>query len=403
MAALGYAQGTWGMRQVGMDMGQSGEQSKEGAPERLGHLKALLQSDPTNARLARECVDLALASGDYDFVLNRTTRVLESSPQDAHAAFDRASALIGKRDYASAIEALRALLEHQPALAAARVNLGLCHYARKEYGSARIALMEAYKAGDRSADVVRLLVSSCHCLGLMDEAVALANENPRPTPMGAGVAGVYALAYLDANSMPQAAKWAARALAANPDSIDGLVVQGTVNAARMHVAHAREDFERALQLDSRNGRAWIGLGTLALMDRDFKLAQSHLRRGLEALPDHIGSWHVLAWAHVMCSELDAAGEIFERTLEMNRNFAETHGGLASVAALRGQTQAAERAIATALRLDANCLSARFAQSVLLTRAGDPQAGRTLVRTTLTGLSPQDGSLLSRIIEQAARQ
>ena len=105
----------------------------------------------------------------------------------------------------------------------------------------------------------------------------------------------------------------------------------------------------------------------------------------------------------MSGEVDAAESTFQRALELNRNFAETHGGLASIAALRGDTAAAERGIEVALRLDPRCLSAQFARSVLISRSGDPAAGAQLIKQTLMKLSPGDGSLLSRVIEQAAQQ
>jgi hypothetical protein len=88
---------------------------------------------------------------------------------------------------------------------------------------------------------------------------------------------------------------------------------------------------------------------------------------------------------------------------LNRNFAETHGGLASIAALRGDREGAERGIEVGLRLDPACLSAQFARSVLISRAGDPAAGNRLIKQTLAKLSPGDGGLLSRVIEQAANQ
>jgi Tfp pilus assembly protein PilF len=355
--------------------------------------------------LSRDCIALALQAGDYGFALDQLDALLAASPSDLQAQFDRATALIGKRDYAAAIDSLREILQAEPALTAARINLGLCHYCRAEYAEARTELDAAYAAGDRSTDLLRLLVSAYHHLGLMKEAVALAdaNANAKPATTDAGLAGVYALLYLDANQPSKAARWSGKALAANPDSIDGLTVQATLSAARMLTATAQEQYERVLQLAPDNGRAWVGLGTLALLRRDLVQAKTHLARGVELMPQHVGSWQVLAWTQLMSGEVDAAESTFQRALELNRNFAETHGGLASIAALRGDTAAAERGIEVALRLDPKCLSAQFARSVVISRSGDPAAGAQLIKQTLMKLSPGDGSLLSRVIEQAAQQ
>lgn len=374
-----------------------------GSPDRLERLKAFLKVDPTNEALARDCIALALECGDHDLALEQTERLLTRSPDDMALRFARATALIAKRDYAQAIATLRGVVATDHSLWAAWINLGLCHYCLNEFPQAREALETAYSSGDRSAGLLRLLVSTYHHLGLMDQAVSIADTNRAPANGDSALAGVYALVYLDVSQSAQAARWAAKALAGNPDSVDGLTVQATLNAAKMHVAHAREQYERALQLAPSNGRAWVGLGALALFARDLPRATSLLTRGVEQMPRHVGSWHVLGWAHLLSGELNAAESVFQRTLELDRNFSETHGGLAAVAALRGDVRAAEQGIEVALRLDPKCLSAQFARSVLVSRSGDAPAGRKLIRDTLSGLSPGDGSLLARVIEDAAQR
>ena len=221
----------------------------------------------------RDCIALALQAADYAFALDRTDALLARFPDDLQARFDRATALIGRKDYAGIIESLRMILSAEPLLIAARINLGLCHYLRGEYAEARTALDSAHAAGDRSTDLLRLLVSTYHHLGLLAEAVALADSNPSPAPIEGGLAGVYALAYLDANQPSKASRWMTKALALDANSVNGLTVQATLSAARMLTATAQEQFERVLQLSPNNGRAWIGLGTLALLNRNLELAE----------------------------------------------------------------------------------------------------------------------------------
>lgn len=371
--------------------------------DRLEQLQRLLRADPGNPRLARECVELALACGEYDFVLQRTRDILSAAPQDLTASFDRATALIGKRAYADAIGVLREIVALHPELLAAQVNLGLCHHLLAQFADARTPLEAAYQAGERSCGVLRLLVSTYHHLGLLNEALAIARENPQAAAADAGLAGVYALAYLDANQAQSAAKWATKALAADPDSIDGLTVQATLDASKRDVAPARERYERVLQLSPQNGRAWVGLGTLALLDKNLPRARELLTRGVELMPTHVGSWLILAWVHLFSRDLDSAEQVLRTAARIDRNFSEVQGGLAAVAALRGDVQEAQRGIEVALRLDPKCLSAQFARSVLISRSGDPEQGRELLRQTVSDLSSGDGNLLIRILEQATRQ
>jgi Flp pilus assembly protein TadD len=102
----------------------------------------------------------------------------------------------------------------------------------------------------------------------------------------------------------------------------------------------------------------------------------------------------------LAKALDAAQAAFERALGLDRNFAETHAGLASVAAIRGQRAEAERLIEVAQRLDPKCLSAQFARSVLLDQGGKGgEARRVIVRTARNVMSERP-TVLGRVIENA---
>ncbi|MEJ1964207.1 MAG: tetratricopeptide repeat protein [Gammaproteobacteria bacterium] len=375
---------------------EPGTPGQKERPARLERLKNLLRFDPANEQLARECVSLALEAGDYDFVLARSAEVLHQSPGNTQAQFDRASALIGKRDYPAAIEALQALVAQSPDITAAQVNLGLCYYAIGEYAQARAPLDLAFAAGERSPGTLRLLVSTYHHLGLIEEAVAIADSNPPPSQCGAALPGVYALLYIDAEQPLPAARYAAQALAANPDSVDGLVARATLDAVRLRVEPARERYSRALELAPATGRAWIGLGSLALLSRDFATARKQIERGLETLPNHTGSWLLLAWVHIVAGDIEQAEQTLHHTLELDRNFAEARGALAAVLALRGDRAGAEREIEVARRLDPDGLSVHVARSVLMARGGDSVAARKIIDDALAALTSGDGAISSAL-------
>jgi len=369
--------------------------------ERLTRLKNLLKADPGNPRLARDAVGLALEAGDYDFALEQSTAALVAAPDDVNALFQRATALMGKREYGAAIESLETLVTMAPDIVAAQVNLGLCHYALGHYDQARTPLEAAYAAGDRSVDTLRLIVSTYHHLAMIDAAVAIADANPAPPQCGSALPGVYALLYIDAEQPMPAARYAAQALAANPDSVDGLVAQASLDSIRLRVEPARTRYARALELAPGTGRAWIGLGSLALLERDFKLAGQQIERGLQYLPNHTGSWLLLAWVHILSTQLDAAEQTLRHTLELDRNFAEAHGALGAVLAMRGDRTGAEREIEIAHRLDSDGLSMQFARSVLMARGGDSVAARKIIDDAFAALSSGDG-VIGTALKRATR-
>lgn len=367
-----------------------------GNVDRLGRLQQMLRADPANSVLRRQCVELATQAGKFDVVVQLADAALDAHPADTAALFDKATGLIGQRAYREALEVLQ---QFGPlgADSAVLANMGLCCFCLGDFESAKRHLDPCYAGGARSPGLLRLLVSSCHHVGALDEAVRIAGENEAAAAGDAALAGVYALLYLDANDAARASKWAKTALRLNPKSVDGRVTEATLLTARLQTDRARELLEGVIEDAPATGRAWIGLGTLTLLDQRMDVAQQQLRRGLELMPEHVGSWHLLGWAQLVSGELDAAQSTFQHALQMDRNFAETHGALGTIAALRGETRGAQARINVALRLDAESMAARYAQAVLGGRTGQPGQAQSIVLELVEGLAAKDGSALSKLL------
>jgi tetratricopeptide (TPR) repeat protein len=355
--------------------------------DRLRALESLLKNDPANPRLLSDCVELAKELADFEAVLRLADNALAVRAEDRRALSDRAFALIGLRRFRDALPVLQTLHKAEPGNAAVLQDLGLSHYCLAEYAQAVAPLEAAYRAAGASNGLLRLLVSTYHHLGAMDEATALADAHPALALADPALSGVYALAFLDASRASEAGQCSQRALAMDAQCIDALVVEGTLQATRGAPAVADELFERALALAPLTGRAWLGLGTTALLRQDYATALSRLQRAVEQLPSHVGSWHTLAWTQLLSGDLNAAEQTFLHALELNRNFGESHGGLAVIAALRGERSQAQHLIEVALRLDSASLSPDFARAVLAGRAGDPQQARQIVLGMLDRAAP----------------
>jgi tetratricopeptide (TPR) repeat protein len=390
-----------------MQSAMSGSSDEASPPPRdttqLERLRMLLAADPGNERLRQRCAQVAAEAGDYETLLELAEQRLRAAPADAEALFHEATALLGLRRLTEALRPLETLEAARPDDAAVLRNLGLCRYALRDYSAARGPLERAYAAGERSADLVRLLASTYHHVGEIEKAVEIAAANVDAARGNGALAGVFALAFLDGDDAAHAARCAALALKENPRSIDGLIVQGTLRLGQLETSAAVEQFSTVVELAPENARAWIGLGTAALLNKDLPTAKTALRRGLEHMPGHVGSWHVLAWTELVSGDLAEARRLFERSIELDRNFSESHGGLAAVAALGGDRATAQREIEVANRLDPDCLSAKFAQSVLLQAAGDPKAARELVQSTIAGLADQPKTPLAEYLAGLARR
>ncbi len=365
--------------------------------DKLGRLRKLLQADPTNASLRRQCVDLATQAGQYEIVVQLADSALAAAPADTGALFDKATGLIGQRAYRPALDLLRQLEPAAAADSAVQMNVALCWYCLGDFASAKQHLDACRAAGVKTPGMLRMLVSSCHHLGLLDEAVSIAGENEAAASSDAGLAGVFALLYLDADDPARAAKFAGIALRLNPKSLDGRVTEATLLTARAQTERAKQMLEGVIEDAPTTARAWIGLGSLSLLAQQLDAARQQLRRGLDLMPEFVGAWQLLGWAQLVSGELSTAAETFERARVVDPDFAETHGGLATVAAMRGEDQRARELIDAALRLDQDCFAAQVAQSVLLGRSGRPAQAQELIANAVAGLGAKDGIALSRLL------
>lgn len=371
--------------------------TSQASPEKLERLTRLLQLDPTNQSLRRRCIDAASALGQFDLLVQLADSSLEANSRDAEALFARATGLIGQQQYRSALEALKSAEEIAGPDGAILMNIGLCHYCLGEFEQAKVHLDECYRAGMRTPGLLRLLVSSCHHIGMLDEGVRIAHENDTAAESDGGLAGVYALLYLDADDAMRASRWARVALQANPKSIDGRVTEAMLSIARMQTERAKQMLESVVEDAPTTGRAWVGLGVLHLLERRLDRAKEHLVRGTELMPDYVGSWHVLGWIEILSGELDAAEQALQRAVEVDGDFAEAHGSLAIVAAARGEREHARQLIEAALKLDSECFSAKLADAFLDNQSGD--AGRTqkLMLDAVTNLATKDTSALGKLL------
>lgn len=362
----------------------------------------MLRTDPANASLRRQCIDLATELGKFDEVIDLAQAALAADPSDAGALFAKATGLIGRREYQPALEVLwnvREMAGNDPGIV---MNMALCHYCLRQFDLARPFLEECYRGGMKTAGLLRLLVTSYHHLGMTEAAVRIAKDNEQEASTDAALAGAYALLYLDTDDVARASKWAKIACELDPKSIDGRVTAATLLTLRMDTDGARRTFEEVVEDVPGTGRAWIGLASLALLSQQTETAKKHLARGLELMPGHVGSWHVLGWTQLMSGEADAAEQTFQRALELDRNFAETHGALAAIAALKGEAERARQLVVVARRLDRACLSAQFAEAVLTSLAGNPAQARSMVLAAASSVAGANGSALSKMLMNATK-
>lgn len=362
----------------------------------------LLRSDPDNLPLHRECIELAMGGGEYARALELVDERLARHPSDAESLYARSNALIGLKRFDEALEILKSLETRGVAQHAVIKNLATCSFVMRRFENSRAYSSQLLAAGDKSAGTLNLLISSLHHLGEVDEAVKVADEHAEIAATDGLLAGSCAMIYVDTEKVEKARKFAAIALARNPDSIDGLCAQATLAAADLNTEQALRQFSRLTELAPNNGRAWLGLGMLATLAQDFTAARELLARATEFMPEHIGSWHARAWAHLFSGDAAGAEQFFNHALELDRNFAESHGAIAAMLAMKGDRAGAEREIELAERLDRSGMSSQFARALLLGQAKGPEASREFILKAVARAATRLGGNAGAVLTQLSK-
>jgi tetratricopeptide (TPR) repeat protein len=155
---------------------------------------------------------------------------------------------------------------------------------------------------------------------------------------------------MDGGEVEQAAALSAAALALGQRPVEALLVNATLALAQGDTAGAIAQFQEVLDTDPNEGRSRVGMGDASLMAHDYLAAKQQLERAVALMPGSIGGWASLGWCHVFSDDLASAGKAFQQAMQINRTFAETHGSIATVAAMRGDIVKAQAGIERVFRL-----------------------------------------------------
>lgn len=230
---------------------------------------------------------------------------------------------------------------------------------------------------------LRVLRARClHHLRDVDAAIAECMDILASTPDDAESNGLLALLLHDQGMNERAHRHAERALTNDARQLDAQLTVASIEYIRGEYTTARYSYEALLQIHPECGRAWLGLALIDLLYLNLDAARRHIDLACMHMPEHIGSWHVLAWLALMRNDFADARAAFGRALAIDRNFGETYGGLAIVAVLQDRQADAQANIKRALRLDPHSMSARYAELLIVKSTGRNDAATAGLRELL---------------------
>jgi tetratricopeptide (TPR) repeat protein len=360
----------------------------------LDQLERYLEIDPGNDTLRVAAFETALGGGQLDRAKAHLDMVFRDQAASPAWGLRRAHWLIASRDWTAAraqLQALRRLPDAPPSLIeCAFHDEALIALLTGEFDRG-IELLEPLAAGPACPPALQALwLRLLHRVNRLDEAFAAAklwNAQAAMTPEAKGVASLVAL---DSGDLLVSKRWSDAALAQLPKTLEAIVARASVSMGEQDPQRAARLLVPAAQQHPNDGRVRSAMAFTLLLQGQLEDAGREFLAAVALMPSHVGTWHGLGWCELLQRRYAAALDAFEKALALDRNFAETHGGLAVVHARMGQRNAAMQAIDRAARLNRHGFAAQYAQAVLDGKADDADAMRALAGSVLRSGSRPPG-------------
>jgi tetratricopeptide (TPR) repeat protein len=355
----------------------------------IARFESYLQADPANALLWVEVGDLYHRSGRFDEAIACFEKALMATPGLAPARSRIASVLISLHRFSEAETLLRQLVEegdHAPALLH---NLGLTLYFQRRWGEAQECFQAAESGGLHAPGNLRYLAQSLHHQGEMEHAIATCEEWVKLSN-SAQSKGFLAVLEMDNGNMGAASQLAREVLAQDPDNTDAEVVVGTAAIENQDIAEALQHFDHVVRIEPDNGRGWLGLGLAHLHEQQHDQAITELQTATELMPSSAGTIVALGWAKLTQKDVLGAEKVFRNALEVDRNFSESHGGLAVTLVMLGKEAEAREEARIATRLDPHSFGAAYARALMLKMGGKGEIATEMIARILEQ-PPQPGA------------
>lgn len=363
----------------------------------LDRYYGFLAQDQSNPRLRGQLADLHARLGELD----EARKVLEEGicqwPDEAELKSRLASVAIAQNRPEEAIALLQGLQRNGADHPAIRYNLAYALLLLGRFGDTRDLLVTILDSPDVPKTPV-LLARALHHLGKIEEAIQHLRPYLASHADDAEAVGLYALLNYDGGHSAVAKEAAEKTVKLDPEDHNALITLGSLALAAQDGERANAYFRRATQRYPKSGRAWSGRGLASMMAANLKRAVNDLEQAVQHMPNHVGSWHALAWCQIQLGDLTAARESFNKTMAIDDDFAETHGGLAVIAVLQNRLYEAQNLIGHALSIDPDSFAGLFAQT-LLTAKFDRERAVEMLRDMLLSPAYPGGAPLLTVLTQ----
>lgn len=360
----------------------------------VNRLREYFKFDPGNGALALELIEALATQGDFQealVVLGEAQKYHENDPMfvswTGHLG-------LATGDFKLAVFAYDKLFKQgfdQPGLL---VNSALAHYQLGHFHKAKALLDDVSEL-----DVAnRILKARCYAQleevsSAITDVQALVKECA--VEQMPEVLGLLALLYLDDAQYDLAEEYCQKTLSVKEGQFEARIVAASLALYKMHIDEAMALIE-PLDADYPDSGRILAMKALVLMYRQqFELAISTYERACEKMPNHVGSRINLGWCYFAAGDLDKAETCFKTGVNIDRTFAESHGGLALIYAFKEKWPESQESFKRGLKLDVVSPSALFARALYFKHKGRSNEAEKIVsglmahKSDLSDLSLKD--------------
>ncbi|MEZ8082577.1 tetratricopeptide repeat protein [Enterovibrio norvegicus] len=340
-------------------------------------LREYLKFDPENAALALDLIQALAVRGDFQEALGVLNEVKQHHENDPNFISWIGHLGLATSDFKMAITAYEMLFKLGYRQSGLLINSALAHYQLGHYQNAKDLLDEV-----QDLDVAnRILKARCYAhleeiaSAITDISALLPECNSEQIPEALGL---LALLYLDDAQYEFAEEYCQKSLSLNAKQFDARVSAASLALYKMQIDTAMSLIE-PLDADHPDSGRIIAMKALVYMYRQqFEPAIETYERACKLMENHVGSRINLGWCYFAVSELDKAESCFKTGVNIDRTFAESHGGLALIYSFREKWPQAQESFKRALKLDPLSPSALFARALYFKSKGRTSEAEKIV-------------------------
>ena len=359
--------------------------------EKIQRFEGFLQQDPNNGHLLSDVFKLYLEAGLKDKAYALFQKHRDVFLQDDSLSFQGASLHMAHGDFTTAANILENLSEKHPQEFGITYNLAYSLFYIREFSRSLQALTPVL-SNDQSthqpipSEAYKLAARNSHFLNDYPSATRYLDECLTIQPNDAEALGMQSLVMLDgADDLPEKIEQLAnQALSVDPNQHEALLALSQYYIGHKNIDKIIATTQQAVTAHPKSGRAWSYKGQSDMLKLDLAEAETSLDKATTYMPDHIGTWHALGWTCLLNDNVEKAKKAFQAALDLDRNFGESHGGMAIIQIVESQFDDAEKSIRRGIGLDPKCYSARYAKALLLEKSGKTQEAEQLMQDIMRG-------------------